>query len=365
MVCRKLRGTISQPQSAQPASSTTAVYSYHLGMGQRSPTETLAGIYQAFLAKRTWTQAALARELEISADRISRILRDLHSQGMPLERQEEHPHVYWSVPKRWFPGSVLFKQEEIPELLRQLRRIPHGQGRARLLSLVVEQLPAASREQERVRTAAPSPIVVTREASPTEERYAPLVEDSAEKKVALHMRYLTAGRVDEGTRHASVHAVLVGPPARFVATCHRDGKLKTFRVDGILDAHLDPREAYRAADDATVQAYIGASVDGFHDEGPVQPLSFLVREPEARWVKRNLVDGMQLETTREGIRVRVRTAAVRQVARFVVGLGAAARPESPELAREVEELARGALQALQAMQPTQTMQRSEQPPSPV
>jgi predicted DNA-binding transcriptional regulator YafY len=349
-------------------------------MGQRSPTETLAGIYQAFLARRTWTQSALARELEISPERISRILRDLHSRGMPLERQEDHPHVYWSVPKRWFPGSVIFKQEEVPELLRQLRRIPHGQGRARLLSLVLDQLPAASREQQRVRTAAPSPILVTRDASPTEERYAPLLEDSAEKKVALHMRYLTAGRVDEGTRHASVHAVLVGPPARFVATCHRDGKLKTFRVDGILDARLDPHEAYRAADEATVQAYIDASVDGFHDEGPPQELSFVVREPEARWVKRNLLDRMQIETTREGIRVRVTTAAVRQVARFVVGLGAAASPESLALAREVEDLARGALQALQSLhatqstqatqatqttQTTQTTRGSEQPPSPV
>jgi predicted DNA-binding transcriptional regulator YafY len=192
---------------------------------------------------------------------------------MPLDREDEPPHVYWSVPKGWFPGSVLFKSEEIPELLRQLRRVPHGQGRARLLALVLERLPSPAS------TPASPTVVVTREASPQEDRYLEVVEDAANRRTTLHMRYLTAGRVDEGMRQASVHRVLLGPPARFAATCHRDGKLKTFRVDGILDARLEPQEPFRAADDEVLDAYVKGSLDGFHDSGPASVYAFVVRNP--------------------------------------------------------------------------------------
>jgi predicted DNA-binding transcriptional regulator YafY len=309
-------------------------------VGQRSTTETLAGIYQAFLTRRTWKQADLARELAVGAETIRRMLHELQEKGMPLDREEDHPHVYWSVPKHWFPGSVLFKQEEVPELLRQLRRVPHGQGRSRLLSLVLDRFPHSP-------TPSPSPVIVPREASPEEERHLSLIEDSASHRTALHMRYLTATRADDGSRHASVHRVLLGPPARFVATCHRTGTLKTFRVDGVLDARLDAAHPFRAADDASVDAYLGASLDGFHGGGPPRECSFLVRNPEARWVKKNLLEGMRAESAGDGIRVTVHTASLDRLARYVVSLGGAATPESPELAREVAGLARGALEAIE------------------
>jgi len=307
-------------------------------VGQRSTTETVIGIYQAFLARPTWKQADLARELSISTEALRRVLLELQSRGMPLESETERPHVYWSVPKNWFPGSVAFKQEEVPELLRQLRRVPHGQGRARLLGLVLDRFPHA-----------PASVVVTREPSPEEERYLSVIEDAGSRRSSLQMRYLTAGRVDEGTRHASVHKVLFGPPARFVATCHRDGKLKTFRADGVLDARLDAREPFRPVDDAALEAYLKESLDGFHEGGPAETHSFLVRSPEARWVKKNLVPGMVSERAGEGIRVTVTTSALTVVARFVVGLGAAATPETPGLTREVAALARGALEAIEAV----------------
>ncbi len=307
-------------------------------MGQRSTTDTLAGIYQAFLAHRVWKQADLARELDIGTEAVRRVLLELQSKGMPLEREQEGGQVFWSVPRDWFPGGVAFKQEEVPELLRQLQRIPHGQGRKRLLDRVLERLPVGARVTGK-------PVVVAREASAEEEKHLGVVEDSARRQVTLHMRYLTAGRVDEGSRSASVQRVLLGPPTRFVAICHRDGKLKTFRVDGILDARLDAAEAFRPAADDAVEKYVRASLDGFHDEGPAREVTFFVRNPDARWVKKNLLDGMKAESAGgDGIRVTANTAAVRQVARFVVGLGAAAVSESPELAREVETLARGAIE---------------------
>ena len=304
-------------------------------MGQRSQTESVAGVYQAFLQRRTWKQAELAKELGIGPEPLRRILYELRERGMPLDREEDRPHVYWSVPKDWFPGSVVFKRDEIPELLRQLRRVPHGPGRARVLALLVSRLPADA-------STATAPIFA-REVSAQEEQYLGVVEDSASLEVALFMRYYTASRGDVGDRHVSAHRVHVGPPARFVATCHRSGTLKTFRVDGIISGRLDEREPYRAADESALDAYQKGSLDGFHEGGTSRPFAFVVRNPEARWVKNNLLDGMTAESHGDGVRVTVSTTALGRLARFVVGLGAAAICETPALAEEVAALARGAL----------------------
>jgi predicted DNA-binding transcriptional regulator YafY len=303
-------------------------------VGRRSQTETVAGIYQAFLRRRTWKQADLARELDVTVPTLRRVLRELEAAGMPVHHDDgDPPHVYWSVSKDWFPGSVAFKREEVPELLRQLRRLPQGQGRRRLLSLVVERLPEAE-------VAAPS--IRTPEPSLQEEQYLSVVEDSS-AGVALFMRYYSASRGDVGSRHVSVHRVRTGPPARFIATCHRSGTLKTFRVDGIISAQLDRNEPFRAALPADVDAYDAASLDGLNEGGQPTLFSFVVRIPEARWVKNNLLPGMRAETVPRGERITVKTTAITRVARFVVGLGAAATPETPALATAVAEIARGAL----------------------
>jgi hypothetical protein len=151
---------------------------------------------------------------------VRHVLHELRENGMPLHREDDHPHVYRSVPKDWFPNSVLFKREEVPELLRQLRRIPVGPGRARLLELVLSRLPSGQ-------TPTAPGLIVTRATSATEDQYLGVVEDSCNGGVALQMRYYTASRGVTGERHASVHRVIVGPPARFVATCHRTGTIKT------------------------------------------------------------------------------------------------------------------------------------------
>jgi hypothetical protein len=54
---------------------------------------------------------------------------------------------------------------------------------------------------------------------------------------------------------------------------------------------------------------------------------------------------MTAEVVPGGLRISVTTAGVLLLARYVVGLGAAARAETPELALLVTELARGALEA--------------------
>src|SRR3954447_24347620 len=58
-----------------------------------------------------------------------------------LEREEDHPHVYWSVPRDWFPGGILFTRDQMPDLLRLLMRLPPGKARDGLLETVVRTLP--------------------------------------------------------------------------------------------------------------------------------------------------------------------------------------------------------------------------------
>ncbi|MGO9838306.1 MAG: helix-turn-helix transcriptional regulator [Polyangiaceae bacterium] len=324
-------------------------------MGRRSQTETVAGIYQAFLQRRTWSQANLAKELDVTVGTLRRVLVELQAEGMPLHRDEDHPQVYWSVGKDWYPGSVLFKRDEVPELLRQLRRVPRGAGRRRVLDIVLDRLPG-------IETSAPS--VITHEPTLQEEQYLSVVEDSS-ARVALWMKYYTASRGDVGERHASVHRVHAGPPTRFIATCHRSGTLKTFRVDGILWARLDPNEPFRPASEAEVDAYDKASLDGFHEGGTPRSFSFVVRNPEARWVKNNLLSGMRAETCAGGERITLETTALGRLARFVVALGAAATPETPALAKAVVDLARGALASSEApsqeRESTQDKRVGEQP----
>ena len=98
-------------------------------MGRRSATETLGAIYQAFLRQRTWVQAELAADVGVAVPALRRHLDELCRRGMPLDREEDHPHVYWSVPKDWFPGGVAFEAGEAARLLVQLARLPRSAER--------------------------------------------------------------------------------------------------------------------------------------------------------------------------------------------------------------------------------------------
>jgi predicted DNA-binding transcriptional regulator YafY len=310
-------------------------------VGQRSSTVTVVQLVQCFLDQRTWTQKALAERLEMTTPAVREKLKELQA-VFHLEREEDHPHVYWSVPKDWFPGGVVFSREQLPELLRHLLRLPQSKTRDGLLETVLRNLPPNMRQGGTVRSLPAAVVPPT--ATKQEEDYLALIEDAAAQKRALWFRYFTASRGQMSIRHASVHRVFMGRPARFIATCHREDKLKWFRVENILSAHLDANEAFRSSETKAIDAFHRASVDGFNAGGAVAELSFVVREPEARWVQTNLLPTMKVEPLPNGrIRVTVETNAILQVARYVVGLGAAATAETPALAEAIEVLARGAL----------------------
>lgn len=304
-------------------------------MGARSNTDSIVAILKAFLDQRTWTQAALARQVGVSTPTVHKRLSELQAHGIPLSQEREHPHVYWSVPKTWYPGGVLFTNEQITELLRLLSRMPSSAPRNRVIERALTSLPEP-----------PSAAAwVTFELTAREERHLPVVEDAANRKTVLRFSYFSAQRGTEAIRHASVHRVLPGPPARFLATCHRTGKLKWFRVQNVSDSKLEPSDRFRNTDENEINAHLRASLNGFHADAQPAKHAFFVRDPDARWVARNLITGMHVEEVADGIRVEVDTAALKRLARFVVGLGDAAKPLTAELRAEVAALARGALAA--------------------
>jgi predicted DNA-binding transcriptional regulator YafY len=305
-------------------------------VGTRSASETIVAILKAFLDQRTWKQAELARHVGVQSSVVQRRLSELQQSGQPLHSERDHPHVYWSVPKSWFPGGVLFSGEQLTELFRQVSRMPKSSRREQLVATLLQYLP------DRKATAG---NIVPFETSPREERYLPIIEDAASGTAALRFSYFSASRGKESTRHASVQRVLPGPPARFVAICHRSGELKWFRIANVTDAKIDPSEAYRTGEPSAIDAYLRQSLDGFHSGGVAEAHVFSVRDPEARWVARNLLDEMSCEEEPSGIRVTARTSALDRLARYVVALGGSATPLTAALRAEVRALAQGALAA--------------------
>lgn len=170
-------------------------------------------------------------------------------------------------------------------------------------------------------------------------------EEAISKERRFEGRYYSSASGDRSERVLSPYHLSLSPRPRLVAFCHRDRTLKWFRLDGFDRVRVtdEPREPIEAA---TLAAFLEASVDGFHD-GTASELSFLVDAPDSRWVRRNLPSGMRLDPTHRSstsIRVLARGGLL-VVARFVVGLGAAARVESPELRDAVVALAKSALDA--------------------
>lgn len=307
-------------------------------MGRRSSTETVTAILLAFLERRSWSQKALADHCGVSVKTVKRHLTDLSAAGFPLYQDRDPPHVYWSVPKDWFPGAVAFRDELLTVLVRVLRNSPHSDTRSRLLTHVAAGATG-------MRLAATPEAVVTSVLSREQEAILWEIEDSIERRVPVHMRYYTMSRGDAAWRHASVHRVVLKDAIRMIATCHRDGKLKWFRLDNVWWARADESERFRHRAPEEIAAFTTESVDGFHSGDAAQECRFTVRLPEARWVKAQLTAPVAIDEGPAEYEFAVQTAGMLPLARFVVGLGEAARCETPELRAVVEELARGAMGA--------------------
>ncbi len=305
-------------------------------MGSRSATDTVLGVLAALIEHRTLQQAELAHSLGVKSETIRKHMLALATHGVPLERQEDGKHVYWSVPTNWAPRGIRLDTQDAAAIVKHLARLPAGKLRDPLIDKLVRGLAESDDLERRVA------VILAGRVADDELRWTDVVEDGAARGIALHMNYYAMGRGELAWRAVSVQRVV--PPRRFVGRCHRDDRLKWFRIDNIMEARLDPIEPFRTASREEVDAYVQQSVGGFAAPEPIAEHVFVVRSPESRWVVKNLPLG-DVTTTMgaEGLQVSLR-AALPMVARYVVGLGGAAHAVSPPLQAAVRALAEQVLQ---------------------
>jgi predicted DNA-binding transcriptional regulator YafY len=308
-------------------------------LGRKTQTETLAKLLVAFLEAPVWKQKDLERRCGVSSRAIRTRLTDLHEAGIPVDREEDHPHVYYSVPSGWFPGrgTGLEKLDHV-QIARLLGRLPRTAARERLLTRLVS-------------TAFGTPVVVNDASADVDDRVLDVLEDSVKRSVPIRMGYFTAGRGEAGIRSVSVQRLLYGARTRFIAYCHRSSQLKMFRADRVTSAELDASITFLRSADAEVGAMVAGSLDGFAGRGPSFRCQFVVREAEARWVQRNLPHGAvaTVEAVQGGVQVSLHTTALEVLARYLTGLGAMVQAIEPASLRErVHAIAREALSASRA-----------------
>lgn len=300
-------------------------------MGARSQTETLARILFAFVKQTTWTQSDLAAYVGVQTRTVREHLTSLADAGVPLERDKEHPRVYWSVPNGWFPGGAILSEHQLEIVARLVAREPKSDERERILRALLKQVDAS--------------------LQPSVERLGVAHEDLCVFEDALNgsvveMRYFSASRGDSATRSVSVHRILYSVRPSIVATCHRDRTLKWFRLDRASNPKLDSDGSFIDAAEADVDDFIRTSFDGFRSRSDAIDVRFRAKWPEARWFVREIDDATlqtTLQTAEDFVLVEVRTAAIEALARRLVGLGDLITAETEELRQAIVDLAKGAL----------------------
>ena len=163
-------------------------------------------------------------------------MEELSPERGAVHREEGAPaHLPGSPRKRRYPGGVLFKQENVPELVRQIRRLPRSKARERLLALVERQLPAA-------KTPAAAPVL-SRRASDQEDEYAAtadlLLEGQVLDALLTASRGVTTDRVRFGPRDRRGAAHPPHRDATAAASCAGSGSTGS----GALESNRTSRSA--------------------------------------------------------------------------------------------------------------------------
>jgi len=313
-------------------------------MGTKNSYETITRAMQAFADARTWKQSDLARRVEVTSERVGKVLHDLQRSGMPLEREEDPPQIYWSVPQHWFPGGVVFSEDDWAVLVHALLRIADEPRKKRLLRRLLE-----GRLGRGVAVGGLERLERAVEGTPLSEQEHALVLQiegalMAGKPLRIHYFSTSGGALD--WRTITPVKVQTEPRARIAAVCHRSRTLKWFRVDNVQRAEIAAADTPAPFDLDAAEHFVRTSVDGFND-GLQQTYAFVVRLPEGHWVKRNLLGGMKVDEDAElvqSFRVTAQGAAL-VVARFICGLGGAATAEGATLKALVREIAAETLTA--------------------
>ncbi|MCA9642815.1 MAG: winged helix-turn-helix transcriptional regulator, partial [Myxococcales bacterium] len=280
-------------------------------MGARSNTETPLRLLAALLERRTWTQAELARRVGVQAQTVKRCLEELAA-DVPLERDEEHPHVYWSVPQSWLPEGVHLPRAHFVELLRRVARSAPFSEHDALLKHLVDAAPSLGGMVTRIRDAH-----VPTDAPLSSALLAELEDAWDSHAVILSYRKTRGGGVEP--RHCS--------PARFVdryqhllARCHQTGKAKRFRLDRVLHVTRAVGVDYQPLSEEEVQDALTGAVDGFRAPGPLVSVRFRLvgDEAEVGWMVEQLPEDLSVEPIASGYLVHGETGALSKLAEKLV-----------------------------------------------
>lgn len=312
-------------------------------MGTRSNYETLTRVVQAFAGQSVWRQVELARQVGVESRRLRQVLTELTATGMPLDREEEPPHVYWSVPKGWFPGGVVFEEKDWFVLVDAVTRVPDEHRRSTLLKrLVMGQRGNPTENIERL-----SRAVAATNLNAEQHALFLVFEEAVFRRSAVEMKYYSTTSGELAWRVVTPHRLWTQPQVRIAAYCHRHQALRWFRLSNVQRAMVAEKETYVDVEPAKLDLFVGASVDGYFD-GSDRTYAFTVRKPEATWVRDNLLSGMLVDGEARPDEMRVTTnGAALVVARFVAGLGGAARAEGDELRSLVRAIAAETLETNQ------------------
>lgn len=310
------------------------------GVGARENFESISLVVQGFAGRSTWTQAELARHVGIEARALRRLLLSLSKAGMPLERDEEHPHVYWSVPKQWFPGGVFFDEQDWEVLVHAVLRITDEQRRTRLMSRLLSGRKLVATEGANRLNKGVVGTLLTND----EQKTVLLIERSFLENQPLEVRYYSGSSGQLRDRIISPQRLVSEPRGRLVAFCHENRELRWFRIDNIARAQLASAHVRQDVPQSDIDIYVASSVDGFQDGSQFES-AFRVEGAEANWVRSNLLPGMRIDTdSAKTLRVVSQGGAV-VVARFIAGLGGAAVAEGAALRALVRDVAAATLEA--------------------
>ena len=160
--------------------------------GSATQTETLAKMLVAFLEERVWKQKDLERRCGVGTRAIRTRIVNLQAAGVPIEREEDHPHVYYSVGPAASQerGTGVEKLDHV-QIARLLARLPRAAARNRILARMVA-------------TAFGAPTAPNPTSADVEDRILEVLEDGARRGVPVRMGYYTAGRAEAGLRTVSV-----------------------------------------------------------------------------------------------------------------------------------------------------------------
>ena len=109
-------------------------------MPKRSVGATLSQILVEFGRDHTLSQAELAKRCGVEVRAVKRNLVELQAAGVPLVRDEDPPHVYWSVPRSWRGGMVSLATDDVLLVARLIGRLPASTTKRAAMKILAEGL---------------------------------------------------------------------------------------------------------------------------------------------------------------------------------------------------------------------------------